>query len=82
MVSMDNYAMAHDEEIFPDSFSFMYVFRIIQHRLQADFLPLSRPDRWLGDPKAPDGKQLSRYMVAFGKSWSPGEECWSLKVVL
>ena len=25
------------------------------------------PSRWLGDPKAPDGKQLSRYMVAFGR---------------
>lgn len=26
-----------------------------------------RPERWLGAPKAPDGKQLSRYMVAFGR---------------
>ncbi|KAI4264336.1 MAG: hypothetical protein L6R42_000547 [Xanthoria sp. 1 TBL-2021] len=26
-----------------------------------------RPERWLGDPKAPNGKQLSRYMVAFGR---------------
>lgn len=25
------------------------------------------PDRWLGDPKAPDGKQLTRYLVAFGR---------------
>ncbi|KAK7542635.1 putative P450 monooxygenase [Phyllosticta citribraziliensis] len=48
MVSMDTYAVSHDEEIFPDSFSFI-------------------PERWLGNPKAPDGKQLSRYMVSFGK---------------
>ncbi|KAJ6443717.1 Trichodiene oxygenase [Purpureocillium lavendulum] len=47
-VSMDNYAVSHDEAIFPDNFSF-------------------RPERWLGEPKAPDGKQLSRYMVAFGR---------------
>ena len=27
-----------------------------------------KPERWLGDPKGPDGiKQLSRYMVAFGR---------------
>lgn len=27
-----------------------------------------KPDRWLGNPKGPDGtKALSRYMVAFGK---------------
>ncbi|KAL8699510.1 MAG: hypothetical protein Q9224_001378 [Gallowayella concinna] len=26
-----------------------------------------RPDRWLNDPKAHNGKQLSRYMVAFGR---------------
>lgn len=25
------------------------------------------PERWLGNPKAPDGKLLNRYMVAFGK---------------
>lgn len=26
------------------------------------------PERWLGDPKGPDGvKQLSQYMVAFGR---------------
>lgn len=25
------------------------------------------PERWLNDPKGPDGKQLSRYMVSFGK---------------
>ena len=26
------------------------------------------PERWLGDPKGPDGKKkLSRYMTAFGK---------------
>lgn len=46
---MDNYAVSHDEAIFPDSAAF-------------------RPERWLGaDPRAPDGKQLSRYMVAFGR---------------
>ncbi|KXH25873.1 cytochrome P450 [Colletotrichum simmondsii] len=47
-VSMDNYAVSHDEAIFPDNMTF-------------------RPERWLGDPKAPDGKKLSRYMVAFGR---------------
>ncbi len=27
-----------------------------------------RPEKWLGDPKGPDGvKQLSRYMVAFSR---------------
>ena len=25
------------------------------------------PERWLDDPKAPDGKPLSRYNVSFGK---------------
>ena len=25
------------------------------------------PERWLGDPKAPDGNSLDRYFVAFGK---------------
>ena len=25
------------------------------------------PSRWLNNPVAPDGKQLSRYMVTFGK---------------
>lgn len=25
------------------------------------------PDRWLGNPKAPDGKQLTRYLAAFGR---------------
>jgi cytochrome P450 len=25
------------------------------------------PERWLNNPKAPDGKQLSRYMVSFGR---------------
>lgn len=25
------------------------------------------PSRWLGDPKAPDGKHLSRYMISFGR---------------
>ncbi|KAE8370766.1 cytochrome P450 [Aspergillus caelatus] len=48
VVSMDNYSVAHDEEIFPESFTF-------------------RPERWLGDPVAPDGKKLTRYLVSFGK---------------
>lgn len=26
-----------------------------------------KPERWLGDPVAPDGRKLSRYMVAFGR---------------
>jgi cytochrome P450 len=26
-----------------------------------------RPERWEGNPKAPDGKPLSRYLVAFGR---------------
>ncbi|KAK1637102.1 cytochrome protein [Colletotrichum phormii] len=47
-VSMDNFAVSHDEAIFPDNMTF-------------------RPERWLGDPKAPDRKKLSRYMVAFGR---------------
>lgn len=25
------------------------------------------PSRWLNDPRAPSGRQLSRYMVAFGR---------------
>ncbi|MCJ1391688.1 hypothetical protein MMC18_004553 [Xylographa bjoerkii] len=47
-VSMDNYAVSHDEYVFPNSFSYS-------------------PERWLNSPKAPNGKQLSRYMVAFGR---------------
>ncbi|KAL4948392.1 cytochrome P450 [Aspergillus filifer] len=47
-VSMDSYAIAHHERIFPDSFNY-------------------HPERWLGQPRAPDGKQLSRYMVTFGR---------------
>lgn len=30
------------------------------------------PDRWLENSKAPDGKQLSRYMVSFGKAHPVG----------
>ena len=26
-----------------------------------------RPERWLGSPRAPDGRFLSRFMVSFGK---------------
>ncbi|KAL1621024.1 hypothetical protein SLS56_009387 [Neofusicoccum ribis] len=48
LVSMDNYAVSHDEAIFPDSFRFA-------------------PERWLGSPRAPDGRLLRRYMVAFGR---------------
>ncbi len=48
-VSMETYSMAHDERLFPDSFSFV-------------------PERWLGPAAvAPDGKHLTRYMVAFGR---------------
>lgn len=47
-VSMDNYDVSHDEQIFPESYSFV-------------------PERWLGSPRAPDGRQLSRYMASFGK---------------
>jgi cytochrome P450 len=48
-VSMDNFHMHHNEEVFPDSYTY-------------------KPERWLGNPKGPGGvKQLSRYMVAFGR---------------
>jgi cytochrome P450 len=40
--------ISHDENIFPDSHSFV-------------------PERWLNDPKAPDGVPLERYMVSFGR---------------
>lgn len=26
-----------------------------------------RPERWLGSPRAPDGRQLSQYLVTFGR---------------
>lgn len=26
-----------------------------------------RPERWLGSPQAPDGRQLTRYLVTFGR---------------
>ena len=48
IVSIDNYAISHDEAIFPDSHEF-------------------QPERWAGDPVAPDGKKLVRYLVSFGK---------------
>ncbi|RAL03205.1 cytochrome P450 [Aspergillus ibericus CBS 121593] len=48
IISMDNYSVSHDEEIFPDSFTF-------------------KPDRWLNDPLAPDGRKLTRYLVSFGR---------------
>lgn len=47
-VSMETYSVAHNEIIFPDSYTY-------------------RPERWLGNPKAPDGKLLTRYLVAFGR---------------
>lgn len=46
---MDIYSIAHDEKLYPDSFTF-------------------KPERWLNNPKGPDGqKYLSRYMVSFSK---------------
>ncbi|KAB8071863.1 cytochrome P450 [Aspergillus leporis] len=48
VISMDIYSVSHDEEIFPDSYTF-------------------KPERWLGDPVAPDGKKLTRYLVSFGR---------------
>lgn len=48
-VSTSTWVMHHDEQIYPDSFTY-------------------NPERWLGDPKGPDGKKnLSRYMASFGK---------------
>lgn len=26
-----------------------------------------KPERWIGNPKAPDGSSLERYFVGFGK---------------
>lgn len=48
VISMSNFSVAHDENLFPYSFMF-------------------RPERWLHEPKAPDGSYLSRYMVSFGR---------------
>lgn len=48
VISMSNFSVSHDENLFPDSFTF-------------------RPERWLHEPKAPDGSHLSRYMVSFGR---------------
>ncbi|KAE8355897.1 cytochrome P450 [Aspergillus coremiiformis] len=48
VISMDNYSVSHDDEIFPDSYTF-------------------KPERWLGDPVAPDGRKLTRYLVSFGR---------------
>ncbi|PYH94387.1 cytochrome P450 [Aspergillus ellipticus CBS 707.79] len=48
IISMDIYAVSHDETIFPDSFTY-------------------RPERWLNDPVAPDGRKLARYLVCFGR---------------
>ncbi|CAG8974541.1 hypothetical protein HYALB_00005813 [Hymenoscyphus albidus] len=47
-VSMDAFLVAHDEEIFPQSYKY-------------------QPERWLNNPVAPDGKKLTRYMVAFSR---------------
>ncbi|EON62171.1 hypothetical protein W97_01391 [Coniosporium apollinis CBS 100218] len=47
-VGMNIIDVHHDEELYPDSHSFI-------------------PERWLGNPKAPNGSPLDRYFVAFGK---------------
>ncbi|KAF2217551.1 hypothetical protein CERZMDRAFT_108251 [Cercospora zeae-maydis SCOH1-5] len=47
-VGMDNWDVAHDENIFPNSHSYI-------------------PERWLGEPLAPDGRPLKAYQAAFGK---------------
>lgn len=47
-VGMNIIDVHHDEELYPDSHSFV-------------------PERWLGNPKAPNGSPLDRYFVAFGK---------------
>ena len=47
-VSMTTVDVHHDENIYPDSHSFI-------------------PERWLGNPRAPNGSPLDRYFVAFGK---------------
>lgn len=65
---MNNYDVSHDEAIFPDSFAFIPE-RVSQGgacrscicHYQADIV------QWLGDPRAPDGKSLSRHNVSFGK---------------
>lgn len=64
-VGMSNYDVSHDEEIFPDSFSF------IPERVSWYFMckvsTIANSAQWLGDPRAPNGKALSRYNVSFGK---------------
>lgn len=50
----------HDENIFPDSHSFI-------------------PERWLGNPKAPNGSALDRYFVGFGKGT---RSCLGIKYIL
>lgn len=57
IISMDIYGVSHDEAVFPNSFAY-------------------QPARWLGDgnsngnddePRAPDGRKLSRYIVVFSR---------------
>ncbi|OAG39698.1 hypothetical protein AYO21_05973 [Fonsecaea monophora] len=48
VVGMSIVDVHHDENIFPDSHSYI-------------------PERWLGNPKAPNGSPLDRYFVGFGK---------------
>ena len=37
-----------------------------------------RPERWLNNPRAPNGSALDRYLVAFGKG---GRSCLGIKYV-
>ncbi|KAL4901410.1 hypothetical protein BDW74DRAFT_187646 [Aspergillus multicolor] len=48
VVSMNIFSVAHDESIFPDSFTY-------------------NPARWLNNPRAPDGRLLTRYLVSFSR---------------
>ena len=53
IISMDVYGVTHDEALFPDSRTY-------------------QPARWLGsgeddEPHAPDGRLLSRYVLAFSR---------------
>lgn len=56
-VSMSLIDLNHDEEIFPDSRSFV-------------------PERWVGNPTAPNGEPLEKYFAGFGKG---ARSCIGLK---